>query len=410
MKTFPIIRMALGSLSANKLRASLALLGIVIGITAVITLMSVGRGVQELIVTGLESFGTNLVLVIPDTTVDWEDMTPLTYSDALALMDNENAPSIEAVALERNLNLRVVSPEEDSNANIVGVLETHGSVRNLDVDRGMFLSKSHVEDSAKVVVAGAKISQKLFPESDPIGQELRLGDGPRFRIIGILEKKDNADFNDGADDSLYIPISSMDTHLQSSRSITGDMYIGYITLKAIDAKSVDQAVAEAAKIIRLEHRIEGKDDFIVTSQQEILQMLEVILAAIIFFLISIAGISLLVGGIGIMNIMLVSVTERTREIGIRKALGAKRGDILLQFVIESILLTGGGGITGILLGYGISKLLNGIPIGDENLTTAFSPDIALLALAVSAGIGLFFGIFPAYRASKLHPIEALRHQ
>ena len=134
MKTFPIIRMALGSLSANKLRASLALLGIVIGITAVITLMSVGRGVQELIVTGLESFGTNLVLVIPDTTVDWEDMTPLTYSDALALMDNENAPSIEAVALERNLNLRVVSPEEDSNANIVGVLETHGSVRNLDVD------------------------------------------------------------------------------------------------------------------------------------------------------------------------------------------------------------------------------------------------------------------------------------
>ena len=206
-----------------------------------------------------------------------------------------------------------------------------------------------------------------------------------------MEKKDNADFNDGADDSLYIPISSMDTHLQSSRSITGDMYIGYITLKAIDARSVDQAVAEAAKIIRLEHRIEGKDDFIVTSQQEILQMLEVILAAIIFFLISSAGISLLVGGIGIMNIMLVSVTERTREIGIRKALGAKRGDILLQFVIESILLTGGGGITGILLGYGISKLLNGIPIGDENLTTAFSPDIALLALAVSAGIGLFFG-------------------
>jgi len=411
LKTITIILMALNSLTANKLRASLALLGIVIGITAVITLMSLGRGVQQLIVSSLESMGTNLVMVMPDyLTVDLEDITSLTLSDSEALIDPDNAPSILAVAPEISRTLRVISPEHDSRPNVVGVTSSYALVRNLEVERGMFFSDIHVDQSSKVSVLGAKLADKLFDGLDPIGQEIRIGGGTRFNVIGLLSEKDNATFGVGINDMAFVPISAMYSNLNATRSISGEVNIDYISIKAVDSDSVEKAMAEATKITRLQHRVKGKDDFIVTSQQEILAMLEVAVAAIMFFLVSIAAISLLVGGIGIMNIMLVSVTERTREIGVRKALGAKRGDILLQFVVEAILLTGGGGLLGIIFGYACSRLLNGIPIGEESLQTSFSPDIALLALGVSAGIGLFFGIFPAYRASKLHPIEALRHQ
>jgi putative ABC transport system permease protein len=279
----------------------------------------------------------------------------------------------------------------------------------LKIDKGIFLTDAHMIQSSKVIVIGSEVVNTLFDGIDPIGKYLKISSN-RFLIIGVMEEQDNTFGDQGINKTSYIPLNTMYESLSPPANLNRDLEIDWIMVKAIGSEEVSLAMAETAKMIRLNHRIVEEDDFLVTNQQEILESLEVITNAIIIFLTSIAAVSLLVGGIGIMNIMLVTVTERTREIGIRKALGATRYDILLQFVIESVLLTATGGLIGMLLGYGVSHLLNGIPIGDQFLTSSFTMEIAMLALSVSVSIGLFFGIFPAYRASKLHPIDALRYQ
>ena len=414
MKFITIFRMALSSLGNNKLRSALALLGIVIGITAVISLMSIGKGIQAFIVDSLESQGSNLVMLIPkEPEKENEKWNFFNLSDVDALKDKENAPSIMNAVAEKSWSGKIVLGDKSINSTVLGITDGYYDVSNLDLGFGIFITETHQEDVRKVIVIGTRIVEKLFDNQNHIGQQVRVLNH-RFTVVGVMDEQDNPGWGVDPNKTAYIPITTMYETLSPFRPYGEvEKEVDWIKVKAVSFENVPMAMAETAKIMRFQNRIAvgEDDDFIVTNQQEILNSLQTIINAIIFFLTSIAAISLLVGGIGIMNIMLVSVTERTREIGIRKALGAKRSDILYQFVVEAILLTGTGGVLGIALGYGVSVALDGIPFGNgENLETAFTLDIALLALGVAAAIGLFFGIFPAYRAAKLHPIEALRYQ
>ena len=303
----------------------------------------------------------------------------------------------------------MVAGRKNTFANIIGVTPEYEEVRNAPVEFGQFISQGHVERNATVAVLGYQVAQDLYGFRSPIGQPIRIG-GRQFEVIGVLEEQGGSSFF-SFDDRIMVPITAAYYRLASSRTTQGGISVQTINVKTQGVQVMDSALAEVATILRLRHRITGEDDFTVTSQQETIEALEEATNAFVFFLGAIAGISLLVGGIGIMNIMLVSVTERTREIGIRKAMGAKRRDILLQFVSEATLLSLGGGGVGLLLGWVLSNLLNDRAIiGTSPTQTAFSFDIAVLALAVSAAIGLFFGIYPAMRAASLHPIEALRHE
>ena len=415
MNALIIIRTAISSLGANKLRAGLTLLGIVIGVAAVITLMSIGRGVQATITERIQALGTNLLFVRPGETSSrgvgggQGSASSLTIEDAYALSESDFTPSISAVAPELGSSAQVVAGRKNTFANIIGVTPEYEEVRNAPVEFGQFITQGDVERNATVAVLGYQVAQDLYGFRSPIGQPIRIG-GRQFEVIGVLEEQGGSSFF-SFDDRIMVPITAAYYRLASSRTIQGGISVQTINVKTQGVQVMDSALAEVATILRLRHRITGEDDFTVTSQQETIEALEEATNAFVFFLGAIAGISLLVGGIGIMNIMLVSVTERTREIGIRKAMGAKRRDILLQFVSEATLLSLGGGGVGLFLGWVLSNLLNDRAIiGTSPTQTAFSFDIAVLALAVSAAIGLFFGIYPAMRAASLHPIEALRHE
>ncbi len=405
MKLLDIVRMALFSLGVNKLRSGLALLGIVIGVTAVITLMSIGKGVQDSITSRLETLGTNLIFVMPGE----EPNGKLTLRDVLALQSDPNGKSIGGVAPEISGFLQVAYQNEIKRATIMGVTANYYSVRNTPIDKGSFINRLHLKNKSNVAVLGYGIAEELFRDKNAVGKKIKIA-GKRFTVIGILKSKGGESFST-IDDRVLVPLTTAHYRLNYSKSLDGEIEVDVISVKAKSPENIDEAISEIVNILRIQHKITEEDDFRVTNMQEALEALESATNAIVFFLGSIAGISLLVGGIGVMNIMLVSVTERTREIGIRKALGAKRIDVLVQFVSEATLLSLGGGGFGVLLGFIISKLLNGIPLGEiATLGTTFSGDIALLALTVSASIGLFFGIFPAFRAGRLHPIEALRYQ
>ena len=394
MKFITIFRMALSSLGNNKLRSALALLGIVIGITAVISLMSIGKGIQAFIVDSLESQGSNLVMLIPkEPEKENEKWNFFNLSDVDALKDKENAPSIMNAVAEKSWSGKIVLGDKSINSTVLGITDGYYDVSNLDLGFGIFITETHQEDVRKVIVIGTRIVEKLFDNQNPIGQQVRVLNH-RFTVVGVMDEQDNPGWGVNPNKTAYIPITTMYETLSPFRPYGEvEKEVDWIKVKAVSFENVPMAMAETAKIMRFQNRIAvgEDDDFIVTNQQEILNSLQTIINAIIFFLTSIAAISLLVGGIGIMNIMLVSVTERTREIGIRKALGAKRSDILYQFVVEAILLTGTGGVLGIALGYGVSVALDGIPFGNgENLETAFTLDIALLALGVSAAIAVSY--------------------
>lgn len=408
-------RIALASLGANKLRAGLTLLGIVIGVAAVISLMAIGQGVQETITSRIQTLGTNLLFVRPGGSTlggvsqGLGSASTLTLEDAYALVDPVFAPSVSAVAPELRTSGQVVAGRNNTSTRVVGVTPEYEFVRNFPVSSGQFITQGQVDTYAQVAVLGASVSETLFGFRDPVGQKIRIN-RRQFEVIGVLESKGGG-FLGNLDDQLLVPVTTAYYRLSSQRTAQGDVNIDSINVQVPDLEVMDAALREVVTVLRLRHRITGEDDFTVTSQQEAIETLEETTNTFVIFLGAIAGISLLVGGIGIMNIMLVSVTERTREIGIRKAMGAKRRDILLQFVTEATLLSLGGGVFGVLLGLLISWTLDGRTLlGNQPTQTAFSGDIALLALAVSAAIGLFFGIYPAVRAARLHPIDALRYE
>jgi putative ABC transport system permease protein len=414
MSALATLLTALSSLGANKLRAGLTLLGIVIGVTSVISLMAIGKGAQESITSRIESLGTNLLFVRPGATTQGGISSglgsagTLTMDDAYALLDPIFAPSVAAVAPEISTSGQIVAGRENTFSQIVGVTPEYEFVRNFPVESGQFISNGQVNNISQVVVLGSRVSESLFGFRDPVGQHVRIS-GRQFEVVGVLESQGGSALGN-FDDRVLVPITTAYFRLESQRTTQGGVSVQTVNVEVRSGDDMDSALQEIATVLRLRHRITGEDDFTVSSQQETIDTLEETTNTFVIFLGAIASISLLVGGIGIMNIMLVSVTERTREIGIRKAMGAKRRDILFQFVSEATLLSLSGGGLGVALGFAVSKMLDGRSLGGQSFQTAFSGDIAILALVVSGAIGLFFGIYPAMRAARLHPIEALRSE
>ncbi len=407
MSPLDVLRTALSSLGGNRLRAGLTLLGIVIGISAVISLLAIGRGVQQGITSRFEALGTNVLFVQPDAGGGGE--STLTLEDAYALVDPVFAPSVEAVAPEIRASVRVSAGRNDTNTQVIGTTSEYQTVRNVEVALGGFISTAHVVNRSEVAVLGFPVAEDLFGLRDPVGQQIRIN-GRQFTVIGVLEDSGGTAFGQSGN-QVIVPVTTAYYRLTSQRTTQGEIAVQSINVQAVSRDVMEQAETEISTVLRLRHRITDEEDFIVTSQSNIIETLEETTETLVIFLGVIAGISLLVGGIGVMNIMLVSVTERTREIGIRKAVGAKRRDILLQFVAEATILSLGGGALGVLLGLLLTRLLDGTTlIGTQPIETGFSGDIAVIALVVSAGIGLFFGIYPAMRAARMHPIEALRHE
>jgi putative ABC transport system permease protein len=408
MKPLALLRTAWFSIGSNKLRTSLTLLGMIIGVAAVISLMAIGRGSQNTITNRIESLGSDLLFVRPTTEGGnffggGGTRADLTLDDAYALLDETFAPSVLAVAPEVQTNGQIIGGGENTFATILGVTRDYLDVRNFEMEMGQFISPAHVIDGTSVAVLGSQVREDLYGTRIPIGERIVVNQR-EFTVIGVLKSKGAGD-----DNTMLVPITTAAARLTSQRTTQGDTNVQSINVQARNAESVASALAEITTLLRLRHEITDEDDFLITNQTDTLATLNETNETFALFLGAIASISLLVGGIGIMNIMLVSVTERTREIGIRKALGARRRDIMSQFVTEALLLSIAGGGIGVVLGILLSRLANGRNIAGQDVETVFSGDIALLALGVSAAIGLFFGIYPAARAARLHPIEALRH-
>ena len=378
-----------------------------------IALMTIGRGVQQGITARIESQGANLLFVQPGSTTSGGlsggqgSASSLTLEDALALVDPVFAPSVEAAASQITTNAQVVAGRANTNTQVIGVTPEYSAVRNAVIETGRFISPADIQGNAQVVVLSASVSEDLFGLLSPVGQTVRIN-GRRFAIVGVLE--DNT-VGFGQSNQVLVPVTTAYYRLASQRTAQGGVSVQSINVQAASQEVMGNAELEIATILRLRHRITGDDDFVISSQQGLIETLNETTTALVVFLGTVAGISLFVGGIGVMNIMLVSVTERTREIGIRKAIGAKRRDILFQFMTEAVILTISGGLIGLVLGLSFGPLLNGrAVIGNRPMETGFSLDIAIIALVVSGAIGLFSGIYPALRAARMHPIDALRYE
>ncbi len=400
---------ALESVNGNKLRSGLTVLGIVIGVAAVIAMLAVGRGAEASITGSISGIGTNLLFVFrggADESIRNE--RPITLADAEAIADPFAAPSVEAVAPILQTNLEISYGGERTTVEVNGATPAYFPVQNHELTEGEFINEEHMLGRASVVLIGPEAADTLFGRHDGItGETVRI-DGQPFRILGVLASKGGGAF--GSQDNLVIiPFSTAQARL--IRRNTRDQ-VDILLVQAVSGDAVLMATEEISAILRQRHRTPvGADDFTVFTQQDLLATFQSITGILTVFLGGIAGISLLVGGIGIMNIMLVSVTERTREIGLRKALGARRRDILIQFLTESSLLSLIGGIIGIMFGWLISFAVGQIAAASG---TAFTPVVGLDAIALatifSAAVGLFFGIYPANRAASLEPVEALRYE
>lgn len=410
------VRVALRALLANKLRATLTMLGVIIGVAAVITLMSIGRGVQESVTGQIQGLGSNLLFITPGAQQQGGVRTQagsaptLTADDADAILASGRVPQAAAVAPEATSGGQVVANGQNMFARLTGVTPEYEQVRNFRAAEGEFINTSHIEARSSVAVIGANVRATLFGDSDPIGQSLRVNQ-VNLRVVGVLESKGSTVMGN-QDDVILVPLSTLQSRLNRARTARGGLTVNQIYVQLVDEspETSQMAVQAIGELLRERHRV-AQDDFTVRSQQDLLSTLNQITGMMTLFLGSIAGISLVVGGIGIMNIMLVSVTERTREIGVRKAIGARRKDILTQFLIEATVVSVLGGAIGILIGTGASRLVSGIPMGNgQSLQTVVAPDAVLLAFTVSALIGLFFGVYPAMKASRLNPIEALRYE
>ena len=405
---------ALNALNSNKLRSGLTLLGIIIGVTAVIALTAIGNGAQETITARIQSLGTNLLFVRPGATSTFGfagaagSAATLTLEDSEALMDPVLASHVVDVAPETSTRSQVVFERENTNTQILGVTPSYLPVRAYELADGRSISEEDIARRSQVAVLASETAEELFGLRQPVGHTIKIGGRP-FEVVGLLEPKGGSGFGN-QDDRILVPVSTAYYRLGAQRTPGGEITVQNINVQIASEDVSDAATEQISGILRLRHRITDEDDFTVTSQVETIETLEETTQTFVIFLGAIASIALLVGGIGIMNIMLVSVTERTREIGIRKAMGAKRRDILSQFLVEAVLLSLTGGIIGVGLGYGFTYFFDDVELGGQALNMLFSGDIALLATAVSGAIGLFFGIYPAMQAARLHPIEALRHE
>ena len=408
MNLFQSFIEALESLSTNKLRSALTILGIVIGVGAVIALISIGRGAGNSITGSIQGIGTNLLFVFRGGSEDVRNPRPITMSDVDAIADPFQAPSVAEVAPLLQGEAKVSYGGESVNTSLIGITPSYEPVRNMAVSEGEFIREEHILGQASVVLLGSEVADDLFGRTEGLtGETVRI-EGQPFRVIGVLESKGGSAFG-SQDDQVLVPLTTARTRLL--RRASRDR-VDMLLVQAVNANAVPQAREEVAQILRTRHRTSiGADDFTILTQQDFLDTAATITNVLTIFLGGIAAISLLVGGIGIMNIMLVSVTERTREIGLRKALGARKIDILIQFLTESSVLSLIGGLIGIALGWAISFVVGRIAAAsDTPINPTLSLDIILLATLFSTAVGLFFGLYPANRAASLEPVEALRYE
>ena len=404
------IRSAMRALLANKLRSALTMLGIVIGVGAVVALLSIGTGAQASITNRIQGIGANLITVFSGTRNQFTPSgagggatAPLTYDQAQQL---RGLPGVAAVSPEVTSRQPLKNGATQETAQIVGVVPDYATVHPDQLDHGRFITASDMTGNARNAVVGSQVVTDLFGGVDPVGKPIKIN-GILFQVVGVMKSQGSGGFGFSRDTTTYIPITTAFTYL--SRAKVGNQNtVSTIEVSAIDSGSINTAIASLTGKLSALHKIQPGQavDFTVQSQADILSAATQVTGVLTVFLGAIAGISLLVGGIGVMNIMLVSVTERTREIGLRKAIGARRIDILYQFLMETLVLSVLGGIIGILVGAGISALVN----ASGAIATQVSAQSVALAFGFSAAVGVFFGLYPANRAARLKPIEALRYE
>lgn len=410
MNILESVQVALQSLATNKLRSGLTMLGMIIGVGAVIALVAAGAGAQAEVAERFESLGSNVLVVAPGSS----RVGGISQgSGSAATLTNDDVTAIKQLAIAVRLlapqysasRVQVVYGNNNTQTSLVGVTPEYFTVRNYEIDRGRLLNDLDHVSRLKMVVLGAGVAEDLFGNSliDPIGKTVKIN-RESYQVVGITAEKGASGFSN-SDDMIFIPLSTAQVRFGGA----GNTSISQINVQAVSADKMDLAQAELTAILRVSHRlVAGQgNDFTVQNQAQMVEMVQETTETFTVLLSSIAAISLVVGGIGIMNIMLVSVTERTREIGIRKAVGAKRRDLLTQFLVEAVVLSLLGGFIGILAGFGGAQVVTPLLGASRAIVT---PQSVIMAIGVSFAVGLFFGIYPAARASALHPIEALRYE
>jgi len=398
-------QIALASLFANKMRSLLTMLGIIIGVGAVIAMVSIGMGVRSNVTSSIASLGSNMLIVMPGSSNRGGvrgaagSMQTLKYDDAKAI--KEKISDIEYVSPTVSSSYQVVYGNNNWNTSVQGVTPEFMSIRSLTISYGAFITENDLQKRQRVAVIGTTVAENLFEDKNPVGQNIRINNQP-YKVIGLLQSKGQSSMGQDQDDMVYVPLTT------AQERMLGITYVQSINLQVKDANKMDQVQAQVEQLLRTRHHITGDkdDDFNVRNLTSLMQTVQQSTTMLTLLLGSIAGISLLVGGIGIMNIMMVSVTERTREIGIRKALGATFMNIMTQFLIESMVI----GIIGGLIGIGLGCLASKIIAQVGNFTTVITLAPILVSFLFSVGIGLFFGIYPARKAARLDPIEALRYE
>ena len=413
MKFVDSFFIAIRSLVANKLRSSLTMLGIIIGVGAVISLMSIGRGAEASIMSTFEQMGTNVINVVSKTP-GVSTLAAMTYSNLSLTLDDaeaiERLPLVTMVAPVNENYVDIATGEESTVAVVEASTPEFEVVYNYPAEFGRFITEQDVKSRASVVVLGSEIAEDLFDTEDPVGQEVKIL-GRDFTVVGVLEAKGGQMMGVSMDSIIVVPITTYQVRLFPRQTIRGEDAVMSLSVQVADSVYNDEVSEEITELLRKRHRIadDEDEDFMIITMEQALGLMQQVTGIFTIVLGAIAGISLLVGGIGIMNIMLVSVTERTREIGIRKAVGARRRDILMQFLIEAATLSAVGGGIGIVGGWAVSYLISHIDTGDIPLNAVVTPDIVILAISVSVFIGLASGIYPAMRAASLNPIDALHY-